>query len=420
MATFKAVVQQHQQRRDGKFPISIRVTNNRKSCYIPSGLYCTSSQINKKTFEIRDQFLIAKLAHIMYEYERKLLTIDTANICTLDPKSFKKILTVSSGEIDFIAEALAVKSSSPLKFRKIDTALSALNEMGITEMKVTDFTSNFLRKFKEFLDNRAIPVRKNNTIVGYKHYAQNTKRDYVSALCYVFRELQRKYNTEFNTVISHNPFVNFKNYRISQTAKRSMSAEQLRAFFELPVKIRSMHETIDLMKLSFCLCGINLIDIFDLKKSAFDSRSMRITYERHKTRDRSVSHSLVSVRIEPEIYDIIRKYRAPEHSDKLFDFKGMDADYRSTYRMYKRTSDICEKFGFDHITPYWFRHTWATIARNECDVSKDDIDLCLGHVGNNPMADVYITQDWSRIDRANRKVLDYVFGVEPKEYVQYE
>lgn len=77
-------------RRDGKFPISIRVTNNRKSCYIPSGLYCTFSQINKKTFEIKDQFLIAKLAHIMYEYERKLLTIDTANICTLDSKSFKK------------------------------------------------------------------------------------------------------------------------------------------------------------------------------------------------------------------------------------------------------------------------------------------------------------------------------------------
>ena len=413
MATFKAVVQQHQQRKDGKYPISIIVTNNRKSCYVSTGLYCTPAQINKKSFEIKDQFIIAKINHTIRDWERRLLTIDATNISQMTTKNLKKILTVGPDGIDFIAEMRELVDSNPLKWRKLYTAMSLLKEMRITDMDVKDFNSDFIRKFKEFLDKKSIPVTKNGIIVGCKQYSQNTKKDYLSTLCQMFRLLQRKYNTEYNQVISHNPFYNFEGYRSCQTAKRSMSVEQVRAFFDLPVRIKSERETLDLMKLSFCLCGINLIDIFDLKKSAFDRKNMRITYERHKTKDRSITRSLTSVHVEPEIYAIIERYKAPKSSDMLFDFKGMAADYASTFKMYNRVTRLCEKYNFEHITPYWFRHTWATIARNECEVSKDDIDLCLAHSGNNPMADVYIRPDWSRVDRANRKVLDLVFG--PKE-----
>lgn len=415
MATFKAVVQKHQQRRDGKYPISIRVTNNRKSCYIPTGLYCSTTQINKKTFEIKDQFILARVAHMMYECERRMLTVERDNMLSMDVKNFKKIIMTSQNDIEMLSEFAEICSSNPLKRKKLDTLLSVLKEMGITELKVTDFTSNFLRKFKEFLDKKAIPVTKNGIIVGHKHYAQNTKRDYVSLLCQMFRELQRRYNTEFNTVISHNPFINFENYKVAMTAKRSLSADRVKAFFDLPADIQSRRETLDILKLSFCLCGVNLMDIFAMEKSALDEGAKRITYARHKTKDRSITHSIVSVRVEPEIYDIIERYRAPKDSPMLFEFKGLKADYKSTFNMYRRTAALCEKYGFDPITPYWFRHTWATIARNDCDVSKDDIDLCLGHAGNNPMADVYIRPDWSRVDRANRKVLDYVFGREQKE-----
>lgn len=410
MATFKAVVQKHQQRRDGKFPISIRVTNNRKSCYIPTGLYCTLSQINRKTFEIKDQFILSRLAHMMADWDKKLLTIDSTSICEMDAKNFKKILTASSDTIDFIAETRSIIASNPQKYKRMNDALVVLKKMGVKEMTVIDFNSNFLRKFKEFLDNRRIPVTKKGIIVGYKHYAQNSKKGYVDMLCRAFRLIQRKYNTEFNSVISHNPFINFEGYRVAQTAKRSMSVEQVRSFFELPVTIRTEKETIDLMKLSFCLCGINLIDIFALEKSSFDKRNMRITYERHKTKEHSLTRSRVSVHIEPEIYDVMRRYMADEESNMLFSFNKMTPDTASAFKVCCRMTRLCAKYGFDHITPYWFRHTWATIARNECDVSKDDIDLCLAHAGNNPMADVYIRPDWSRVDRANRKVLDLVFG----------
>jgi len=39
MATFLIYVLKHQERKDGTFPVSIRVTNNRKSAYIKTGIY---------------------------------------------------------------------------------------------------------------------------------------------------------------------------------------------------------------------------------------------------------------------------------------------------------------------------------------------------------------------------------------------
>ena len=410
MATFKAVVQQHQQRRDGKFPISIRVTNNRKSCYISTGLYCSLSQINKKTFEIKDQFIIERTNQTIRDWERKVLTVDVATLTQMNPKELKKFFTTSSDGIDYLGYCRRLIATNPQKYSKLSNCLVIINDMGITSMKAIDFNSLFLRKFKDYLENTALPVVKNGIVVGHKHYAQNTKRAYLFSVCQVFRMLQREYNTEFNTVISHNPLIGMENYQRGITAKRSMSAEKVRAFFNIKAHTDAQQMAMDLMRLSFCLCGINLIDLFAMEKSALDTKSMRITYERHKTKDRKLDHSLTSVRVEPEIFDLIDKYRAPSDSKSLFDFRGLLPDYASTRNVYHKVVAICNNSGFDQITPYWFRHSWATIARNDCGISKDDIDLCLAHTGNNPMADVYIRPDWSRIDQANRKVLDFVFG----------
>ena len=105
---------------------------------------------------------------------------------------------------------------------------------------------------------------------------------------------------------------------------------------------------------------------------------------------------------------MFNKYLSKE-GERLFDFGYNMTDTSLSHYVSSKARDICKIIGLPPMSQYWFRHTWATIARNKCGVSKDDIDLCLNHTGNNPMADVYIDYDWSIIDRANRKVLDYVF-----------
>lgn len=409
MATFKAVVQQHQQRRDGSYPVSIRVTNNRKSFYIPTGLYCYQSQINRKTFEIKDQFILSRVVSTIREYQQRLLSVSSSNLSEMSSDDLKKLLTTSPNAIDFLGFCQELVDQDSLRWNGLKQCIKHIHDMGIENMSVMDFTSSFIAKFREYIDNTQFPIISHGKIVRYQKYTNNTKNHYMTDLCMVFRMLQRKYNSEFNKIIYHDPLIGFKNYVIGPTKRRSMSAERVSSFFSIEPHTKNQEMVIDLMKLSFCLCGMNLMDIFSLPKTAFNPDTMRITYERHKTRGRRADNALTSVHIEPEIEPLLHKYMAPKDSPFLFKFGTYKAHIDDSRHVNNRMASLCRCFKIERVSPYTFRHSWATIARNDCDISKDDIDLCLVHAGQNPMADAYIRPDWSRIDKANRKVLDFVF-----------
>ena len=73
------------------------------------------------------------------------------------------------------------------------------------------------------------------------------------------------------------------------------------------------------------------------------------------------------------------------------------------------------------LTFYYGRHSWATIARNICKVSKEDIGESLNHASSHDVTDIYIERDWSIIDETNRKVLDVLLKPEePSLQFEYE
>lgn len=67
------------------------------------------------------------------------------------------------------------------------------------------------------------------------------------------------------------------------------------------------------------------------------------------------------------------------------------------------------------LTFYAARHSWATIARNDCGISMDDVAMALNHKSGHDVTDAYIKNDWSKIDKVNRKVIDIVFHPEKKD-----
>ena len=73
---------------------------------------------------------------------------------------------------------------------------------------------------------------------------------------------------------------------------------------------------------------------------------------------------------------------------------------------------ICEAIGIPAITFYAARHSFATIARNDCDVSVDDVAFCLTHSSGHNITDMYIKPDYSRTDKVIQKVIDFVFNTE--------
>ena len=61
------------------------------------------------------------------------------------------------------------------------------------------------------------------------------------------------------------------------------------------------------------------------------------------------------------------------------------------------------------LTTYYARHTWASIAFN-IGIQKDVVSLALGHSFGVRVTDTYINADLSRVDKANRRVIDYVLN----------
>ena len=70
---------------------------------------------------------------------------------------------------------------------------------------------------------------------------------------------------------------------------------------------------------------------------------------------------------------------------------------------------IKNELGWDMLQFYQFRHSMATIARNELGIDKATVDEMLNHVGSNRIADIYIKKDYKQINLANKKVVDYIF-----------
>jgi integrase len=56
------------------------------------------------------------------------------------------------------------------------------------------------------------------------------------------------------------------------------------------------------------------------------------------------------------------------------------------------------------------RHTWATLAV-EADMPKEIVSLGLGHVIGSKTTEIYIDRkQQKKIDKTNRRVIDYILG----------
>ena len=203
-------------------------------------------------------------------------------------------------------------------------------------------------------------------------------------------------------------------FKKDRTRKRNLSVEQLRDIRDIKL---DAHDSIyrDFFLLGFYLIGMNLSDILDLTKE--DYKDGRISFFRNKT------NRLYDIRVEPEAKEIIDRYKNNSKSNELLSFMRIthSAGYaqfttkcnhclrslgRKIYdgRRYDRTNDAIEL----DLTSYWNRHTWATFAA-KIGIPMEIIGRALGHsIWDNSITGVYVEYDTSKIDEANRKVIDYL------------
>lgn len=254
----------------------------------------------------------------------------------------------------------------------------------LDSLKFEDITKDWLTQFDNFMEQTA-PSRNARNI-----HLRNIRAVFNDAID--------------NEITTFYPFRRFR-IRPEATRKRSMKVEDLRMLFNYPAEKHALYY-IDIFKLIFMLIGINVVDLCNLKEIV----DGRVNYRRAKTRRQ------YSIKVEPEALEIINRHRGKRWLIDILDRYSAHNDFTRKINKALQKVGPVERVGlggkkiysplFPDITTYWARHSWATIAAS-LDIPRDTIAHALGH-GTNTVTDIYIDFDQSKVDEANRRVMDWV------------
>lgn len=428
MATVSWVVFKHHKKSDNTYNPKIRISHNRTSSYISTSIYTELVRFKKNSASgtITSEKIKEELDGLVREY-RQIINEnqDVVNEC----ETSKDIVAMierrkQRKEIDFIEFARMFIEKTPnegtktVKTTGINSLCHFLNHKNANEkLLIKDLTSRFLREYEAWLrQERYITVRQNKTAKqAYKTIKKPALNDtgvhsYMGIIQSVFNAALLHFNDyeKGDIIITNDPFKVYTIPAVLEAKKRAVDVDIIRKIYKYsPVnkRKRTTMFTRDIYILSFLLAGMNAVDMLNCKMV-----NGRIEYERQKTKDRRKDNAFISVYVHPLALPIIAKYSDPS-GQHLFDFYKRYSNVRNlTKGIHRGMRSLCEEIGIDYIQFYSARHSFATIARNECNISKDDISLCLNHSSGKTVTDTYIKQDFSRIDKVINKVVDYVFN----------
>ena len=251
-----------------------------------------------------------------------------------------------------------------------------------------EITHIFLREFDEFLSKSGSGV--------------NTRSIH-------FRNIRTVFNRAIDDDIIPQDLYPFRKFKIKSEEKDkvSLSAEQVKNLHNYNFEKKSLNMARDFWMLSFFLCGINPVDLYHLKKP---DKNNIVSFVRQK--EAGASHYTIRLSIQPEAQIIVDKYKAAEDSEYLLNLESKYTTYE-VFRSFvsKKIREIAEITGLTGLTLYWARYSWATIA-DGLDIPEKTISKGLGHVDKSMAGRSYIAFDWSKVDRANREVIDHIFSIE--------
>lgn len=405
MATFGIVTRGR--RNDGFYPVYIRVTHGAgsvsyiKTSFVVSdkGLKKTYTKSGKEKLVVSDTKVLKECMNEITGYVRKLNDVDSEKMTIQEVVRFLSYgdehLSFSKYASEFITSMM--NSNRANSADNYTMAVKRLHEFsGKNDILFDDLTYNLLSSWIESMMDSA---RKRNL--------------YPTCIKTIYNSAMLKYNDEERDIIKikRNPFTRIKIPSNKTSAKRSASIEDLKRFFTAKVREKykgtKTKEKIsqDVCKLIFCLAGLNTADLYDLPIGSIQDGILR--YNRKKTRDKSLNGSYSEIKIPNNIKHLIEEYKG---NRKLFIFseRYSSADIFSDI-VSRGCKKICEQLGLKGITPYSFRHSWATIAINECAASMDDVALALNHSDGHKVTNIYVRPDYSRIDRLNKNVINIVF-----------
>lgn len=401
MTTIKAVVRNPRQ--DGFYPVYIRIVHNRKPGYIKTDKVVDGSHLGKNG-EINDAIVNEQTSRIVLAYSDKLNRVD---VSAWELKEVIEYLTMDEMEQCFSEYAKLhisrMENNGHARTAKnYKLAVANLERyVGTNRVMFSLLTSAVLNKWIKSLEltNRA-------------------KEQYPTCVRQIFKAALMELNDEERGVIriKFNPWLKVQIPKSDCGRQRAISAEACREFFNRPLPKTKMLSSLpelgrDVAMLVLCLGGINTVDLFNLKKGDF--KGGVIGYRRAKTRHSRRDEAYMEMRVEPFIRPIFDKYLALEDDEYLFNFHERYCDSDSfSANVNSGIKKICADMGMEkekYYCVYTFRHTWGTIAQNDCDANLYEVAFGMNHAHGMKVTRGYVKLDFSPAWRLNAKVIDFVF-----------
>ena len=367
---------------DGKFPIYLRITINRKSKFYKTPYSCDLREWNdaKGEFNSKNKNYLqsnrilnqikddaSKILNELLEEKNTFSLIEFDSLYSQSSEGSNNFIEFLENRIKLLHEAKQISYSD--SHRDTLISLKKFNK-NINQYTFDDIDYNFLDKYEKFL-------RKSDCSDG--------------GIGVYMRNIRSTYNVAIKSKVAKQELYPFKDYKISslksQKIKKALSKEQLQKLIDFDIQqIPSAVNARHLYLFSFYTRGMNFTDLAELKWSEIEHS--KFAYKRNKT-GINIRVKIPENEVTNEILNFYREYR-PYSTDYIFPIlKKNILEYdeeelfnrKHSVRSYynKQLKNIFKKLNIDsQINFYTARHTFATISlKNGVHVSK--IKQALGH-----------------------------------------
>lgn len=410
MITFKAIIIPGNKRKDGTYPVNIRVTFKGKTRRLATTLVCTPGDLTR-TLKIKNATILNKSEALIARMRDAVKDLSPFDLESQDVdwvvRHIKDSLSKEEFHLNFFDWADSfIKTKAGTTQKAYISALNAFERfLGKRSIDINDISRPMLLDFMEMVDSEPWMHWDNRThsLIPSRSpkIPKGASTRHLAKMEHLYNAAKDKYNDEDagRILIPRSPFSKIAKVYPVSTGQSNLGAELMQKIISAQVDNDVMRTALDMFIVSFGLMGANMADLYFAKPVKEEW-----VYNRIKTMTRRADKAEMRVSIPAELKPYLErlKGRGGWWLNELHRFAS-SKDF-ATARTNRCLKKWCEDNEVEVFTFYAARHTWASLARKE-GVDKSTIDDCLGHKGSFQVADIYAEKAWELVQEANRKVL---------------
>ena len=404
MASARIILYRSKQKADGRYPITLRITKDRKSSYTYLE-WIDQEHWDKNRNKVKSSHPNSKRLN---NYLLKKLT--EADDLILELESSKQFFSASQ-----ISEIMKGNKKSSTFISYARSHIKDLERIGKHPQAVADRSR--INRIQSFLNSNDIPFQQiNNTflkqlrvylITNYGISERSVMNTYV-----VIRTIFNRAIREGIVEQKYYPFGKGKiQIKFPQSLKIGLKEDEIKAIENLELKERTtIWHTRNIFMFSLNLAGIRISDVLRMRWS--DIKNDRIYYQMGK------NNKVDSLMLSPKVIAILSYYESEKQSENDFIFpelkKANQKDTKDVYNKIKTASKKFNKYlkhiaqlaGIDKkLTNHISRHTFGNIAGDKISIQMlqklyrhSNISTTIGYQNN------FLHKD---ADEALNSVLDF-------------